>query len=69
MMGEITIRSGLDGMIVNAGVERYKQLNSRHLIPEAHGKFSDDGVHLTMKTIQSDICYYTSDAQSFLSWT
>ncbi len=53
--GKITIRSGLDGLIVNAGVERYKQLNSKHLQPCAHGSFGDDGVFLQMQTNQSGI--------------
>ena len=31
--GEVTLRSLLDGNIVNAGVDRYKQLNQQHLAP------------------------------------
>lgn len=31
--GEISIRSGLDGEIINSGVERYRALNSKHLGP------------------------------------
>jgi len=53
--GKITIRSGLDGLIINAGVDRYKQLNSKHLEPYAHGSFGDDGIFLQMQTIQSKI--------------
>jgi len=53
--GEITVRSGIDGLIINAGVERYKQLSSRHLEPGAHGTFGEDGVFLQMKTNQSNI--------------
>jgi len=53
--GKITIRSGIDGLIVNGGVERYKQLNSQHLIPSSHGAFEDDGVFLQMQTSQSKI--------------
>jgi beta-phosphoglucomutase family hydrolase len=30
---KISIKSGLDGEIVNAGVERYRALNSKHLMP------------------------------------
>ena len=33
----ITIRSGLNGRIINAGVERYRQLSSKHLGPIAEG--------------------------------
>ncbi len=53
--GRLTVRSGIDGMVINAGVERYKQLNSRHLEPYAHGTFGKDGVFLQMQTSQSHI--------------
>ncbi len=53
--GRITIRSGLDGLIVNAGVERYKQLNNKHLESVALGEFGRDGVYLQMQTNQSKI--------------
>ncbi len=53
--GKITVRSGLDGLIINAGVDRYKQLNSGHLEPCSHGSFGKDGVFLQMKTNQSGI--------------
>ena len=53
--GKITIRSGIDGLIINAGVDRYKQLNSKHLEPYAHGHFGEDGIFLQMQTIQSKI--------------
>lgn len=53
--GKITIRSGLDGLVQNKGVERYKQLNSKHLEPAGHGSFSDDGIFLTMQTNQSKV--------------
>ncbi len=51
----ITFRSGIDGLIINAGVERYKQLISTHLEPLSHGEFGEDGVFLQMKTNQSQI--------------
>ncbi|MCK5215682.1 MAG: glycoside hydrolase family 65 protein [Candidatus Omnitrophica bacterium] len=53
--GKLTVRSGLDGLILNAGVERYRQLKSRHLEPIAHGSFGEDGISLQMKTNQSQI--------------
>ena len=53
--GTITVRSGIDGMIINAGVERYKQLNSKHLEPCAQGNFGDDGIYLQMQTNQSKV--------------
>lgn len=53
--GEITIRSGLDGQVINAGVERYKQLNSKHLEPCSLGEFGSDGIFLQEQTNQSKI--------------
>jgi len=53
--GKITIRSGTDGLILNAGVERYRQLNSKHLEPYAAGTFGRDGIYLQMQTNQSKI--------------
>jgi len=53
--GKITVRTGIDGLVINAGVERYRQLNSKHLQPVAHGEFGEDGLFLTMKTNQSHI--------------
>lgn len=53
--GKITVRSGIDGLIANLGVERYKQLNSKHLEPCTQGSFADDGIFLQMQTNQSGI--------------
>ena len=53
--GKITVRSGIDGMIINAGVDRYKQLSSKHLDPCAQGHFGEDGIYLQMQTNQSKI--------------
>jgi len=52
--GKITVKSTLNGNIINDGVERYKQLNQKHLQPldvGAEGKLS----WLTVKTTQSAI--------------
>lgn len=53
--GKITFRTGIDGLVINAGVERYRRLNSKHLQPHAHGEFGDEGLYLTMQTNQSRI--------------
>ncbi|MDD3374139.1 MAG: glycosyl hydrolase family 65 protein [Candidatus Omnitrophica bacterium] len=53
--GKITIRSGIDGQIINAGVERYKQLSSKHLEAKSLGCFGRDGLFLQMQTNQSKI--------------
>lgn len=52
--GKITVKSTLNGNIINDGVERYKQLNQQHLQPieaGAEGKLS----WLAVKTTQSAI--------------
>lgn len=51
---QITIRSGLDGAIVNAGVERYRQLNSKHLEPVVQGGDNNTS-YLVVKTNQSGL--------------
>ena len=51
--GRIYFRSGLDGRIVNAGVERYKALNNKHLQPLESAEVESDGIFLLMATTQS----------------
>ena len=53
--GKIIIRSYIDGSIKNAGVARYRDLNSSHLIPISSGQYVKNVIHLTMKTSQSKI--------------
>ncbi len=53
--GRVTVRAMLDGSVINYGVARYRQLNSKHWKVTARGKFSSDGVYLTAITIQSRI--------------
>ncbi|MCD6583399.1 MAG: glycoside hydrolase family 65 protein [Candidatus Omnitrophica bacterium] len=53
--GWITVRVMLDGAVENRGVERYRQLNSKHLRPSALGSFGKDGIYLAMVTSQSKI--------------
>lgn len=52
--GKVTINSGLHGNHVNAGVERYKQLNQKHLQPLVSGN-EGDIQYLTVRTTQSNI--------------
>jgi beta-phosphoglucomutase family hydrolase len=52
--GTITIRSGIDGGIINGGVERYKSLNQEHLqvfVAQA----DENQLHLVAQTTQSSI--------------
>jgi alpha,alpha-trehalase len=53
--GLIEIRSALDGRIINAGVERYKDLNSEHLEPLESNAISDDSMYLQVQTNQSNV--------------
>ena len=51
---DVTVRSALDGDIINDGVKRYRQLNQKHLLPVkeiSKGNIS----HLLVKTSQSNI--------------
>jgi beta-phosphoglucomutase family hydrolase len=52
--GEITLCSKLDGNIINAGVERYKQLNQQHLAPVEEAGYGNMS-YIRVKTTQSDI--------------
>jgi alpha,alpha-trehalase len=51
--GSLEIHSALDGTVINAGVERYKQLNSKHLEPVRSGAADDETLFLLMETAQS----------------
>ncbi len=51
--GRATIRSSLDSAVINGGVARYRQLNSRHLETLEKGRAGEDGVYLVVQTSQS----------------
>jgi alpha,alpha-trehalase len=53
--GRIQIHSALDGTVINAGVERYKQLNSKHLEPRKSGAVNEDTIYLLVETNHSYI--------------
>jgi len=53
--GEVEIRSGLDGLVTNEGVDRYKELNSNHLEPLEVEEFGDDTIYLKVCTRQSKL--------------
>ncbi len=48
--GRLEIRSALDGRVVNAGVERYRELNNKHLVPQETGTVGKDGIWLKVET-------------------
>lgn len=53
--GRMQIHSAIDGTVINAGVERYKQLNSKHLTPVKSGTVHEDIIYLLVETSQSQI--------------
>jgi HAD superfamily hydrolase (TIGR01509 family) len=59
----LTIRSSLDGTVINFGVPRYRDLNSRHLSPISVVK-QQRGVSLHVRTINSriNICMHAKTA-------
>ncbi len=54
----ISVRSMLDGAVLNMNVERYRQLNFNHWKSHVLGKFTRNGVYLGVKTSQSKIELY-----------
>ncbi len=52
--GPLTIRSALDGRVINGGVARYSSLNQRHLAPLATGS-DGDTIWLKAETVQSEV--------------
>lgn len=53
--GEMTIRSGIDGRVVNAGAHLYRRFANKHLEPVAAEEIDGDGVLLSMRTSNSNI--------------
>jgi len=52
--GEITLKSGINGDIINDGVERYKQLNQQHLRHREQGA-RDNMIWVSVETTQSEV--------------
>jgi alpha,alpha-trehalase len=53
--GRIEFRSALDGQVINAGVARYRDLNSQHLRPVEQKQVSADTIFLKVETVQSEL--------------
>ncbi len=53
--GSLTIRSGIDGNLINNNVERYSDLNQDHLEVTDKGELSENSLFLSSRTKQSDI--------------
>jgi trehalose/maltose hydrolase-like predicted phosphorylase len=53
--GSVTIRSAIDGRVVNAGAKLYHRFNGKHLEPLADETVGNDGVCLVVRTSQSHV--------------
>ena len=53
--GCLTVRSGLEGRIVNAGVARYSQFDERHLVDVEAKAVDSETVAMTARTSQSGV--------------
>ncbi len=53
--GRLTIRSALEGRVINAGVDRYGSLRGDHLVPLQTGRLTGDTIYLKVRTKQSDV--------------
>lgn len=53
--GSVTLRSAIDGRVVNAGAKLYRKFNNKHLEPLAGEVVGEDGVILLVRTGQSHI--------------
>jgi beta-phosphoglucomutase family hydrolase len=53
--GQVTVRSGIDGRIVNSGAKLYEKFNNRHLRPLSAEVIDNYGVRLVVCTCQSNI--------------
>lgn len=51
----VTVRSGIDGRIVNAGAKLYRKFNNEHLEPLAGDVLEDGSVRLLVRTCQSNV--------------
>ena len=51
----VTVRSGIDGRVVNAGAKLYRKFNDKHLEPPIGSVIGEDGVYLPARTCQSNI--------------
>ena len=53
--GEVTLRSGIDGGVVNAGARLYRKFNNRHLAPDGAEEIDGGSVLLGTRTSQSNL--------------
>ena len=53
--GSVTVRSAIDGRVVNAGAKLYRKFSNKHLEALAGGAVGQDGVYLETRTCQSHL--------------
>jgi len=53
--GGVTVRTAIDGRVVNAGAKLYRRFNNKHLEPVGAGAVERDGVFLEMRACQSHL--------------
>lgn len=53
--GRMEVRSVIDGTVINGGVDRYRQLNSKHLAPVRGEAVHEETVCLLVETTQSNL--------------
>lgn len=53
--GPVTVRSAIDGRVVNAGAKLYRKFNGRHLEPQTEEAVGEDAVRLLVRTCQSHV--------------
>ena len=51
----VTVRSAIDGRIINAGAKLYHKFKNKHLEPVASSSAGEDGVFMLVRTNQSNI--------------
>lgn len=52
---KVTVRSAIDGRIVNAGAKLYRKFNNKHLEPLAAEVVGADSVYMQVRTCQSNV--------------
>ena len=53
--GSVTMRSGIDGRVVNDGAKLYRKFTNRHLEPVASASVGTDSIYLAVRTSQSHL--------------
>jgi beta-phosphoglucomutase family hydrolase len=51
----VTVRTAIDGRVVNAGARLYREYSNQHLVPVAGEPAGSDGVSLLVRTSQSNL--------------